>query len=381
MPSISINGNGDIGMGYSVSGESTYPSIRFTGRREEDTVGMMTFSETELFKGLNFANCYQAEFGQHRWGDYSSMMVDPADDSTFWYTNMYPKAVTTSGNWATRIFALNLVEEELLPVAMAGNDTLTCNVVFFTTQGQAENYSSIVWTTSGDGVFATNNLLNAKYLRGPGDIQNQQVTLTLHATGYYPGSETSDSMVLYLNKLSEVNAGDDISIAAGESAQLQGEVLFSYDYAWSTLGDGMFNDSSLMDAIYTPGPQDTENKEVILVLAAFQVPPCTGSDADSLTVFIFPVGIGAPPGNTPALKVFPNPVNGVAEIEFMTSGAGPLTIKVLDIAGNSIFMGSYPTASDKFSHRIDFSLLPQGHYFIRVSGESVDKTIKIIKTP
>jgi hypothetical protein len=71
----------------------------------------------------------------------------------------------------------------------------------------------------------------------------------------------------------------------------------------------------------------------------------------------------------------------VAEIEFMTSGAGPLTIKVLDIAGNSIFMGSYPTASDKFSHRIDFSLLPQGHYFIRVSGESVDKTIKIIKTP
>jgi len=38
----------------------------------------------------------------HRWGDYSSMSVDPTDDCTFWYTQEY-YATTGSFNWATRI--------------------------------------------------------------------------------------------------------------------------------------------------------------------------------------------------------------------------------------------------------------------------------------
>ncbi len=37
-----------------------------------------------------------------RWGDYSAMTVDPADDCTFWYTNEYLKSSGTF-NWSTRI--------------------------------------------------------------------------------------------------------------------------------------------------------------------------------------------------------------------------------------------------------------------------------------
>jgi hypothetical protein len=38
----------------------------------------------------------------HRWGDYSSMSVDPDDDCTFWYTQEYYKTTGTF-NWSTRI--------------------------------------------------------------------------------------------------------------------------------------------------------------------------------------------------------------------------------------------------------------------------------------
>ena len=38
----------------------------------------------------------------NRWGDYSAMTVDPVDDCTFWYTQMYLKA-NGSFNWNTRI--------------------------------------------------------------------------------------------------------------------------------------------------------------------------------------------------------------------------------------------------------------------------------------
>jgi hypothetical protein len=40
-----------------------------------------------------------------RWGDYSAMSIDPADDCTFWYINEYYSSQTngSSGNWQTRI--------------------------------------------------------------------------------------------------------------------------------------------------------------------------------------------------------------------------------------------------------------------------------------
>lgn len=42
------------------------------------------------------------ETGIARWGDYSSMEVDPADNCTFWYTTEYIQS-TGSFNWSTRI--------------------------------------------------------------------------------------------------------------------------------------------------------------------------------------------------------------------------------------------------------------------------------------
>jgi titin len=40
--------------------------------------------------------------GLSRWGDYSSMSIDPVDDCTFWYTSQYLQS-SGSFNWSTRI--------------------------------------------------------------------------------------------------------------------------------------------------------------------------------------------------------------------------------------------------------------------------------------
>ena len=34
--------------------------------------------------------------GGSRWGDYSSMVIDPSDDCTFWYVNQY---IPANGLW------------------------------------------------------------------------------------------------------------------------------------------------------------------------------------------------------------------------------------------------------------------------------------------
>ncbi len=61
-----------------------------------DTAGALE-GETSIKAGTGSQN-----HNLHRWGDYSSIAIDPADDCTFWYTNEYLKT-TGSFNWSTQI--------------------------------------------------------------------------------------------------------------------------------------------------------------------------------------------------------------------------------------------------------------------------------------
>jgi hypothetical protein len=102
MGSVAMNSKGDIGLGYSVSSTTTYPSIRFTGRLAGDPAGQMTFSEGEIISGSGYQTSSSG-----RWGDYSMMAVDPVDDCTFWYTQEY-YATIGEAPWQTRIASFKL---------------------------------------------------------------------------------------------------------------------------------------------------------------------------------------------------------------------------------------------------------------------------------
>jgi hypothetical protein len=95
MGSAAMDQAGDIALGYSVSDSNTFPSVRYTGRTPSDPTGTM---ETE---GV-IMNGSGSQTGFDRWGDYSSLRIDPSDDCTFWYVNEY-YPVTSSAGWRTRI--------------------------------------------------------------------------------------------------------------------------------------------------------------------------------------------------------------------------------------------------------------------------------------
>lgn len=97
MGSIAMDRNGNMALGYSVSGSGTFPSIRYTGRLASDPAGEMPQGEGTLQAGGGVQTSVKG-----RWGDYSSMSVDPTDDCTFWYTNEYYQT-TSLGGWKTRI--------------------------------------------------------------------------------------------------------------------------------------------------------------------------------------------------------------------------------------------------------------------------------------
>lgn len=101
MGSAAMDKVGNIAVGYSVSSSAVHPSIRFAVHTPADPAGVLE-AETSIVEGTG-----SQLPNLNRWGDYSSMSVDPVDDCTFWYTTEYLKADGTF-NWSTRIAAFKL---------------------------------------------------------------------------------------------------------------------------------------------------------------------------------------------------------------------------------------------------------------------------------
>ena len=102
MGSIAMDKCGDIGVGYSVSGNGTggvKPGIRFAGQAPADT----SSSPNKLEQEIHLVDGTGSQTsGLNRWGDYSAMRVDPSDDKTFYYTTEYLQNDGTF-NWSTAI--------------------------------------------------------------------------------------------------------------------------------------------------------------------------------------------------------------------------------------------------------------------------------------
>lgn len=90
--SIAMDQAGNIAMGYNVSSDGVAPhptvdpGVRIVGRLAGDPPGEMTTPEVHLADGGS--TCGNGG-GNCRWGDYSTIRVDPKDGCTFWYTTEY----------------------------------------------------------------------------------------------------------------------------------------------------------------------------------------------------------------------------------------------------------------------------------------------------
>ncbi|MCX6303419.1 MAG: BACON domain-containing carbohydrate-binding protein [Bacteroidetes bacterium] len=118
MGSIAMDSSGNMALGYSVSGSSLYPSIRYTGRKKNDALNQMTIAERGIFNGTGSQTGSAA-----RWGDYSAMSCDPMAKATYWFTTEYYVTTSPTG-WHTRIASFKFANN---PVVTTNDPTgITC---------------------------------------------------------------------------------------------------------------------------------------------------------------------------------------------------------------------------------------------------------------
>ena len=257
MGSIAMNGNHEIALAYSVSSNTTYPSIRFTGQSAAENAnasGIMDIVEESIHVGT------ASQTSSERWGDYANLNVDPVDDNSFWFTTEYNISGYSKG---TRVASFQFATA---PFADFEADNLypeTTDTVAFT---DLSTNSPNAW----DWAFTPSTVT---YVNGTSSTsQNPEVTFDVE--DYYTVELTATNAVGpgTTVKTDYINAGgavlltvtaDPESVCEGGSVQLNAEAVGgngSYTYSWSSNPLGFF--STLQNPVVVPLVNTTYNVNV-----------------------------------------------------------------------------------------------------------------------
>ena len=101
MGSAAMDKTGGIAIGYNISSSAIVPSIRYAYRGPSDPAGTIG-NESSVLAGGGSQNGNLT-----RWGDYSTISVDPVDGCTMVFTSQFQPS-TGNFNWNTFIHSFKL---------------------------------------------------------------------------------------------------------------------------------------------------------------------------------------------------------------------------------------------------------------------------------
>ncbi|MBU2649917.1 MAG: T9SS type A sorting domain-containing protein, partial [Bacteroidetes bacterium] len=290
MGSIAMNENKEIALGYSVSSPTVYPGIRYTGQTAaENTLasGIMDIEETSIHAGG------ASQTSSERWGDYANMAVDPADNTTFWFTTQYNISSSQKG---TKIASFSFplapmtVSVSAAPEEICQNDSSQLSCL---PSGGSGSYT-YSWTSQPEGFTS--------------DEQNP-IVAPVETTWYFvdvnDGIETvSDSVMIAVNPLPEITLGEwpemlcNVGVPPVQlTAQPEGGIYS---------GDGV-SPGGLFD------PQTAPIGWNVITYTFTDNNSCTNAESDSIYVDNC-VGINETSPESGRVKIYPNPNNGTFKV-------------------------------------------------------------------
>lgn len=124
-PSVELNATSDMSILFTRTLSGTTPDVMVATRTDSDPLG---------FLDVPFQVAASPDFpagggGTNRWGDYSSVCIDPTDDTIFWGCNELA-ASPDMFDWTTAI-----VKWQVLPTGVGGNHPESVTTLFGTTAG------------------------------------------------------------------------------------------------------------------------------------------------------------------------------------------------------------------------------------------------------
>ncbi|TRZ71149.1 MAG: T9SS C-terminal target domain-containing protein [Bacteroidetes bacterium] len=366
MPSIAMDTTGNIALGYSISSSTMYPSIRYTGRLNNDALGTMTIAEKGIMNGGGSQTSTSG-----RWGDYSAMSVDPSAPGTFWYTNEY-YSTTSSASWQTRIASFSIgnafasYATASPAVICEGHDSVQLKSVAY---GGSGTYS-YSWTSIPAGFTST--------LKEPKAAPVQD---TKYIVAVSDGSQTRHDSTLTVTVIAApyTFAGNDTIVDPSVvSIDLHGIATSYRAIQWQTTGNGVFGNNTQLNTTYTFGSVDRTNGGVSLKLIAVANPPCTGSYTSTRGIFLWPLGIQDNSNNGLSLNIQPNPARKNVSIIISGLENTAATLTLLNMNGKTVYTADLIPSSTSITKQIDLNSFAKGVYIVRLKTDRSIETKQLV---
>lgn len=241
---------------------------------------------------LNGIASYQSTITWNTSGDgyfNNQFIVNPiyfpgANDISMGYVNLsitsQPIAPCLSS--VTDVMTLNINRSA---TANAGSDGTICRNGTYNLSGSATFFSHILWTTAGDGFFDNDTIFTPNYTPGTSDISNGSVILTLSAENISDcPANITDNMLLTLIGFPSVNAGSDATICTNGYYTIPATGSNFSLVRWTTSGDGVFSNDTIITPTYTPGINDLTTGSAILTINVSPISPCPEGTSDEMTL-------------------------------------------------------------------------------------------------
>lgn len=166
---------------------------------------------------------------------------------------------------------INVTFQNPPSVSAGGNQTVCANNNLVSLTGSVTGFpSTVVWTSSGSGTFASTTNSVTSYSPSNADVTTGSLNIVLTSTNNGACPPATATVNVKITPKPIVNAGNDQIICSNSSAVLTGIVTSSAATgSWTTTGDGSFAPNvSALNASYTPGPNDIVTGTVSLILSS-----------------------------------------------------------------------------------------------------------------
>ncbi len=262
----------------------------------------------------------------------------------------------------------------------AGIDDYTCDESNFQCLGEATNWVSVEWTSSGDGTFDDPNILEPIYMPGIDDINNGSVILTLTAEDA-EGLLVDDEMTLLLMAVPEVPstpAGPDyVNLNIVTSSEYTTEAVpYADHYEWNVEP----GEAGSFAGIGTTGTitwnQSFLGTAIITVRAMNNCGNGEYSEGYNVTVDNYTTVEELTTENT--FQLWPNPNTGNFSIQASVSKAGNYSLRAYNLVGKEMASRTNIYLNGKNSIKIDFGGLSEGLYFMVIEGQGEKMIQKLI---
>ena len=361
MGSIAQDTAGTISMGYSVSSLDIYPGIRYTGRLKTDPLNQMTMMEKAIVNGGGSQTGIWN--GRSRWGDYSAISIDPANPTTFWYTQEY-YVTTSSSGWQTRIASFTF--SNVFSSAASSMPAMFCSSNPDSSQLNAYGYGgsgtyTYSWTSNPAGFTST--------------LKNPKVR-PLESTQYFVATSDGTQTRLDTTEVRIVNAptafaGNDTIVCWYVSPiPVNGTATNYLEFDWVTSGDGHFTDPASLTTSYLPGIHDKTSGSVDLALFAWPRAPCSVKASSIRHIVLDPcTGIPEIRSNGLAVAVQPNPAHDKVTLTITGMNHSAL-LTITGIEGKVVYSATIDAAGKQtLTRMLDVSSYPAGMYVVKLQSE------------